>query len=207
MFLEANGNIRFETRNEIEGKLLNHIKRQNSWVKQRRFNDFRDNQDGTITLFIKSGHETLVSKDRLSGILRAGKVTVNRSKGGRYAQINASPLSRFLLTNELSKYEGFTEETGMKLHVNHIDENKMNNTDDNLEVLTVQENNLKYGLNHARGYFKVPSGKFQVEVCGKYVGVFKTKEKAREAYLQAAKAELKRLEEFRINWLKSKGRL
>jgi hypothetical protein len=211
MFIEANGIIRFEARNEDERKLLKHIKRKNGWAVQRRFNSFKDNNDGTITLFLNDGHMTKISSSRLPEILESGKISVNKSNVKRYAQIKHDGgtinLHRFLVREELEKYDGFTEETGYRIEVNHIDENPFNNTDDNLEVVTINENQLKYRLNNAKGFTKNKCGKFSVFVCEKYRGQFGTEKEAREVYVQAVKAELKRLEELRINWLISKGRI
>lgn len=210
MFVE-NGIIRFEAKNEKEQWLLNHIKRRNGWAKQRRFNSFKDNQDGTVTLFLQDGYETKISKDRLSEVIKSGKVVGAKWRCEVYAQLevnkNVFPLHRFLMRNELAKYEGFEEATGLKIQVNHIDENSLNNTDENLEVVTAAENRLKYSLNHSKGFAMLQNGKFKVLVCGKSIGVYETEEEARQAYVEAVKNELKRLEQIRIDFLKSNGRL
>lgn len=211
MFTDQNGIIRFEAKNESEKKLLKYIKRKNGWSLRRKFNTFKDNNDGTVTLFLEGGHTTDISKERISEVIGTGNVCRGTSRFNNYAMIffegNVTGLHRFLMRDELALYDGFFEETGMKIVVNHLDEVTSNNTDDNLEVVTNRENILKGYLNKNKGYTEVPNGKFVTKFQGKYVGTFDTKEEAHDAYAQVVKAELKRLGDIRINWLKSKGRL
>lgn len=212
MFVEADGNIRFEPINENEVKLLNYIKRKNGLHGCRRFNDFKFNDDRSVTIFLKDGRETLISKHRLSEVLQKGKVAAFLGNNGIYANIavgkgirRKEQLHRFIMRQELAIYNGFFEETGMSIQVNHKNEQTLDNRDENLEVVTDRENCLKYKLNHAKGFTKTSSGKYQVGVCGKHIGTFETESDARAAYVKAVKAELKRLEQIRMNWLKSKG--
>lgn len=211
MFVRKNEIISFDPQNEQEVKLRNYFYSINGWHGKKRFNPIKDNHDGTVSLFLMEGVATTISKERLPEIREVGKLIPNEWRSGLYVNINihGRPMSlhRFLMREEIEKYEGFTEETGIAIQVNHRDENPLNNTDENLEVVTINENLLKRGLNNAKGYFKTPNGKYIVTVAKKRIGTFETKEEARQAYEQAVKEELKRLEELRINWLKEKGRL
>lgn len=211
MFVENSGIIRFEPKNEGEQKLLDYIKRKNGWKLQRRFNSLKDNQDGTVTLFLKDNYETTISKHRLSEVIQTGKVTPLVSPFGLYVGLRyngkSMPLQRFLMRMELAKYEGFEETTGMKIEVNHIDENPLNNTDNNLEVVTATENRLKCSLNNAKGFSKLSNGKLKVMVCDKHIGTFETESEARQAYVKAVKEEIKRYERIRHDFLKDNGRL
>ncbi|MGD6841245.1 HNH endonuclease [Bacillus infantis] len=211
MFVENSGIIRFEPKNEGEQKLLDYIKRKNGWHGGRRFNSIKDNYDGTVTLFLKDGYETMISKHRLSEVIQAGKVTPLSSPFGFYVGLNFNgkmmTLQRFLMRNELAKYEGFEETTGLKLQVNHIDEDTLNNEDENLEVVTEQENKLKNRLIHSKGYCKIPNGKLRVLVCRKHIGTFETESEARQAYVKVVKEEIKRYERIRHDFLKDNGRL
>lgn len=211
MYIE-NGIIRFAPQNENHEKLINHIKRQNGMNVQRRFNDFRLNEDGTVTIYLQNGFETTISSHRLSEVLNKGKVSSMNLKEGVYANISVGGgvqrkinLHRFIMRDELSRYEGFEEETGLHIVVNHVNGNRLDNTDGNLEVVTQSENLLKHALNHAAGIRKHRE-KFLVSVGGKYVGVFTDKEEARRIYKRTVIEELKRLEAIRKIWLKSKNR-
>jgi hypothetical protein len=46
------------------------------------------------------------------------------------------------MRDELAKYEGFTEETGLTIVVHHKDNNGSNNRRSNLEVVTQNENKI-----------------------------------------------------------------
>lgn len=87
---------------------------------------------------------------------------------------------------------GNKKRNGMKLQVDHIDGNKLNNHISNLQLLTNRENTSKYhkrrGVKKYVGVHKVESGNFiaKIYVDGKYLhlGTFGNQEAARKAYLK-----------------------
>lgn len=207
MINESTGIIQLEPRNEQVGRLLKHFIRKNGWHINRRFNNFRINDGETVTLFLNGGYETKISRSRLSEVMKQGKVSAYKGKIQAYANISVGKgknrkynLHRFLMREELAMYDGFHEDTGLIIVVHHIDGDTLNNTDENLQVLT-QNENLRIGAANSK-YFDV--------IDGKVVDVFPyqddTGKEAREAYRKEVEAELKRLAELRSNWLKSKGR-
>ncbi|KXH87374.1 HNH endonuclease [Sporosarcina sp. HYO08] len=211
MFVRNIGVVTFEAQNENHGKLMKYFYRKNGWHGLRKFNSFKDNGDGTVTLFLIRGYETIISAECLPLVLETSKVSISIKMSGIYATTRikekTTDLHRLFMREELAKYEGFEKETGMSIQVNHRNENPLDNRLSNLEVVTDRENYLKYQLNHAKGYYKTPSGKFEVKFRNKNVGTFETEAEARKAYVHAVKKEIKRLEEIRMNWLKSNGHL
>lgn len=72
--------------------------------------------------------------------------------------------------------------------IDHIDGNIQNNVFSNLRIATYQQNSR----NHCgKGYYRVPSGKFQAYIYVDYkqipLGIHPTEEQARAAYLAASK--------------------
>ncbi len=83
-----------------------------------------------------------------------------------------------------------------ELHIDHINRNTKDNRISNLRLVTVSQNlqNSKKRTDNTSGYKGVSlhkkSGKWtsRIKICGnyKYLGLFDTKEKAYEAYVQSA---------------------
>ena len=76
-----------------------------------------------------------------------------------------------------------------KIILDHVDRNRLNNSIDNLRVVTTQENAFNRG---AKGfYFHKPSCKWVAQITlngkGQHIGCYDTEEEAHEAYLQAKK--------------------
>ena len=73
------------------------------------------------------------------------------------------------------------------LVVDHIDEDRANNTLENLQAITGDQNNVR--RSDGRGYyFHKASGKFQAycgDGKGRYLGLYDTEEEAREAFVRA----------------------
>ncbi|MGP4073967.1 HNH endonuclease [Piscibacillus sp. B03] len=209
MFLRENNVVSFNPTNEAESKFKQMILVRNNWRKWRKFNDIKDNHNGTITLFIEDGFQTEISKNRLPEVIQSGKVNKIQNNGGDYyavigCDVGKIPLHRFLKRHELALYEGFQEETGYSIQVHHKDEDTFNNTDDNLEVVTAKENVLLSRLKNSKGY-KKRGNRFIVQFQGKHVGSFETKEEAIQVYQKTVTDELNRLEKIRIDFLKKNG--
>jgi hypothetical protein len=89
---------------------------------------------------------------------------------------------------------GDRKRDGLKLQVDHIDGNKLNNRIDNLQILTSRENLSKGHVQRGR---KLPTGvdyhkksqKYRAQIRlngeGIHLGIFNTKESAHQAYIKA----------------------
>lgn len=77
--------------------------------------------------------------------------------------------------------------TNSKFHIDHIDGNKLNNHADNLRIIS-RRDNIYRQKNPFTGAHKTSGGKWmsQIRIDGKltYLGTFKSREDAREAYLK-----------------------
>ena len=75
----------------------------------------------------------------------------------------------------------------MNNHIDHVDRNRLNNSIENLRVVTNQEN--QWNQDCKGYYFHKARGKYeaQIKVNGKvkYLGMFMTEQEAAAAYLQA----------------------
>ena len=75
-------------------------------------------------------------------------------------------------------------------HIDHIDRNQLNNSIENLRVVTNQKN--QWNKKDAKGYYLDKWGKYHAQICvnykKKYLGYFENEDDARNAYLEA-KAE------------------
>lgn len=75
-----------------------------------------------------------------------------------------------------------------KILIDHADRNRINNHISNLRLCDNQTNSFNRG---AKGYQKRPNGTYQaqIQLNGKlkYIGTYKTKEEAHNAYLEAKK--------------------
>jgi|SRR5699024_2254399 len=209
MYIKEDGTVLFTPQNENHSKLLKYFKRRNEWALNRQFNDFKDNGDGTTTIFVKD-FEVLISSNRLSEIMKHGKVAIFHGRSKPYPNISHGNgiskkinLHRFLMRDELERYEGFEDETGIKIVVNHINGDTLDNTDENLEVITQNENRLKHSLHYSKG-FSNHRDKFIVSVSGRYVGLYDTEQEAKKAYKKAVQKEIKRLEKIRLKWLEER---
>ena len=75
----------------------------------------------------------------------------------------------------------------IKIYVDHIDGNKLNNNINNLRIVNHQQN--CFNRTNAKGYYIMPNNKYKACIGTnyklKYLGTYDTEEEARQAYLQA----------------------
>lgn len=82
---------------------------------------------------------------------------------------------------------------GRRINVDHIDENKLNNRIDNLQLLSNRDNKLKSNsIGRLGGCYKnKKTGKYKSEITinykRHYIGYFNTEQQALEAYIEARK--------------------
>jgi len=75
----------------------------------------------------------------------------------------------------------------IKLQVDHIDGDRLNNNINNLRIVNHQQN--CFNRTTARGWYIMPNNKFRAVICRDYrtiyLGLYDTEEEAHQAYLQA----------------------
>ncbi len=149
-------------------------------------NEYRINGDGTATILLSQGQETVVDAHRLHTLLRYRWVAQGRPAGSYYAiaQVGGKVGRRRyhlhrMVTNAPS---------GMQ--VDHRDYDTLNNADSNLRVATATQNqaNTKLRANNASGYKGIePTHRnsqthWMAKCQGHYLGSFPSREAAARAY-------------------------
>ena len=128
--------------------VIQQIRKRFNLNNRISFNRFEIDQNGsTAKIIAKGGHSTLIDLTDVEAVIRAGAWSCFITKDKRkYFQASVKgkvmKLHSFIMRDELAKYEGFTEETGLTLVVHHKDNDGSNNRRSNLEVITQNENKL-----------------------------------------------------------------
>lgn len=140
--------------------------------------------DGTVKRHFKRKGWTIVEN------------TPNQTKGYNRIKINGKYWFRHRLV--MAAYKPAFDINNKKHGIDHIDENKLNNSMDNLRVVTQSHNQMN--ISSVKGYsWHKKKGKFQahikVNTKQKFLGAFDTEEEARDAYL-AAKEKYHVIEEI-----------
>ena len=98
---------------------------------------------------------------------------------------------RNLLCHRVVYYLHYGIWSDSKSHINHIDNNHLNNRIDNLELISSRENSghqnrkmMSNSTTGVRGVCKDYKGKYKVQYSGKYLGLVDTLEEGRRLYLE-----------------------
>jgi hypothetical protein len=153
-------------------------------VQVKRFPDYYiDDETSEIWSFLKPTHNAKQKRwKKLKQRVVNGYLTVS---------VYIDKVGYCVLVHRLLMESLRPDEWNPELQVDHIDGNRMNNSIDNLRMVTLNEN-IFNNLHFVKGYFyNKATGKYHSEINAygkKYVlGSFNTKEEAREAYLKAKK--------------------
>lgn len=201
-------------------KAIQEIRNQFGFQGRRAFNQIEiDQESSTAKLTDKNGNCTIIDLENVEAVIRAGawvgcfNSTDKIYFTSRKSLLNFRRIHSFVMREELVKYEGFTEATGLQIVVNHLNGDTMDNRKENLEVVTQAENVL-FADNRIRSNNKTGTtgvvwredlNKYTVQIVGKHVGLYKTFEEAEAAANQARQDELNRLQQLRLDFLKKHG--
>ena len=119
---------------------------------------------------------------------REMKGSVHKITGYRIVKINYKAYQYHRVVYFIHNQEWKIHDISMSNHIDHIDRNRLNNSIENLRVVTHLQNAWNQ---YSKGYCINKCGNYQAQIGVnggvKYLGTFKNPEDARQAYLEAKK--------------------